>query len=248
MNNENAPIDESDLLEQVDLKIKVRSDKRMEFSLLLYAAFGIWISIFHDTSTIGLTIGPACLLVYYIIKKACYKLNLHHYVASLTIGVFMMQFIYQMHGLFEMHFFVFIGSALLITYQNWKTQIPLAGIVIVHHTVFGYLQYASFLANEESNIYFTQLEYMDLQTFIFHVVLSFLVFFICGFWSYDMRRRTDQNTTSMIELAKISGDMSENLANTYSWSSGFYEEKVNVIEGGLMTKALNRIQELLTRN
>ena len=39
----------------------------------------------------------------------------------------MAEFIYQMHGLFEMHFFAFIGSAILITYQNWKLADTHAG-------------------------------------------------------------------------------------------------------------------------
>src|SRR3982751_2068953 len=54
--------------------------------------------------------------------------------------IFMAQYIYQMHGLFEMHFFAFIGSAILITYQNWKLQIPMLLVVVIHHLAFGYLQ------------------------------------------------------------------------------------------------------------
>jgi hypothetical protein len=81
-----------------------------------------------------------------------------------------------------MHFIAFIGSAMLITYQNWKLQIPLAAVVIIHHALFAYLQYAGV-----DHVYFTQLDYMSLQTFIIHAALALVVFFICGLWAYQFK-------------------------------------------------------------
>jgi methyl-accepting chemotaxis protein len=96
-----------------------------------------------------------------------------------------------MHGMFEMHFFFFVGSALLITYRNWKLMLPLAVITIVHHTLFAWLQY-----NGMKEIYFTQLDHMTLQAFIFHAGLTALIFTICGYWSYDLGRATRENEHS----------------------------------------------------
>jgi signal transduction histidine kinase/DNA-binding response OmpR family regulator len=104
-------------------------------------------------------------------------------VLSTVIAVFMAQYIYQMHGLFEMHFFAFIGSAILITYQNWKLQIPMLFLVTAHHALFAYLQWSG-----NDNIYFTRLAYMDLPTFIIHIILAAVIFFICGLWAYQLRK------------------------------------------------------------
>src|SRR6478609_5200475 len=94
------------------------------------------------------------LLAYYSVKLFAPHSTLYQYVLSTVFGIFMAQYIYQMHGLFEMHFVAFVGSAMLITYQNWKLQLPLVLIVVLHHAVFGYLQYLGF-----DKIYFTQLDY-----------------------------------------------------------------------------------------
>ncbi len=106
---------------------------------------------------------------------------------SAGVGLFMAQFIYQMHGMFEMHFFAFIGSILLITYQNWWLQIPLVLVVLLHHATFGYLQY---LGNTE--VYFTELEHMPLETFVIHVALAAVIFFLCGLWSHNVKKSREE--------------------------------------------------------
>jgi len=110
----------------------------------------------------------------------------------------MAQFIYQMHGMFEMHFFAFIGSAILITYRNWKLQIPLAIVVLIHHSVFGYLQFSGF-----DKIYFTQLDYMTINTFIIHCFLAITIFFLCGFWAYNFKRSENNYIAHVFEIAKL---------------------------------------------
>ena len=108
------------------------------------------------------------------------------------------QFIYQMHGLFEMHFFAFIGSALLITYQQWKLQIPLTIAVVIHHGLLGYLQDLGY-----SRVYLTQLNNFDLQTFIIHATLAAIVFFICGLWAYQLRQNNERQIVQTIKMGEL---------------------------------------------
>jgi len=161
-------------------KQQERSDKIMTYILALYLLFGIGISYKYDTWFIGLTVGPLNILAIYLSKKLLPQSKLYQYIISASISIFMAQFIYQMHGMFEMHFFAFIGSAVLITYRNWKLQIPLTILVVSHHASFALIQYN----NGFESVYFTQLDHMSLETFIFHVALAALMIGICGFWSY----------------------------------------------------------------
>jgi methyl-accepting chemotaxis protein len=222
-----------------------RSDKLIEIFLGCYFVFGLCLAFFYDTWLIAIVSGGACVLVYFIAKKMFPGSNVHHYVASAVVGVYTGQFIYQMHGLFEMHFFAFIGSALMITYQNWKTQIPVALVVVVHHAIFGYLQYTSFITNDGSPVYFTQLDYMDLQTFIIHGVLATIVFFICSLWSYEMDKRTNEtieNSKNILTVAQANDNVSKNLEYAIMLSEGMLEERIKYHEGDLMGEALSKIQ------
>jgi signal transduction histidine kinase len=179
-------------------QIKVKSDRLTNYFLTCYFVGGFILAFFYDTWEVAAGVGSLSLLAYYMTRKLMPESNLYQYVASAVFGIFMAQYIYQMHGLFEMHFVAFIGSAMLITYQNWKLQIPLVLIVVIHHAVFGYLQYLGF-----DKIYFTQLEYMDIQTFIFHVVLAAVIFFICGLWAYHFKKYSEKHLELSFEVGRL---------------------------------------------
>lgn len=185
-------------------QIKVKSDRLTNYFLTCYFIGGLILAFFYDTWDVAIGIGSLSLLGYYMTKKLLPQSNLYQYVASAVFGVFMAQYIYQMHGLFEMHFVAFVASAMLITYQNWKLQIPLVLLVVIHHAVFGYLQYLGF-----DKIYFTQLDYMDVQTFIFHVVLAAVIFFICGLWAYHFKKYSEQHLELSFEVGRLQQEEAE---------------------------------------
>jgi hypothetical protein len=153
-------------------QIKLKSDKLINYFLPCYFITGLLLAFFYDTWQVAIGVGSLSLIAYYSVKYLLPGSNFYQYVLSTVFGIFMAQYIYQMHGMFEMHFVAFIGSATLITYQNWKLQIPIVLVVIIHHGLFGYLQYIGV-----DKIYFTQLDYMDLQTFGIHIFLAAVIFF-----------------------------------------------------------------------
>jgi signal transduction histidine kinase len=179
-------------------QVKQKSDRLMNYFLASFFLVGLVLAAFYDTWLVAIGVGTLSLLAYYSVKWLLPHSETYQYVVSLVFGIFMAQFIYQMHGLFEMHFIAFIGSAILITYQNWKLQIPLALLVIVHHATFGYLQYIGY-----DKVYFTQLDYMTLQTFIIHGFLATVVFFICGLWAWQLNRLNERQIELTYEMGRF---------------------------------------------
>ncbi len=176
------PLLKSSGIDEFYAEIKRKSDKIINYFLAGFFIVGLFLASYYDTWSVAIGIGSLSLLAYYSVKILLPDSDMYQYVLSAVLGIFMAQYIYQMHGLFEMHFFAFIGSAILITYQNWKLQIPLAIVVILHHASFAYLQFAGY-----DKVYFTQLDYMSLQTFIMHIALATFIFFICGLWAYRFK-------------------------------------------------------------
>lgn len=180
------------------LEVKKRSDTLMNYFLISFFCAGLIIAPFYDTWLIAIGVGGSSLLAYYFIKFMLPDSRLYQYVLSAILGVFMAQFIYQMHGLFEMHFFAFIASAILITYQNWKLQIPLVILVVLHHAGLGYLQNAGV-----KGVYFTQLDTLELRTFIIHIILAAIIFFTCGLWSYLLNKYSEIQIGQTMEMGKL---------------------------------------------
>jgi signal transduction histidine kinase len=188
MKKEIENIDQSLHINEFLLAIKNKSDKLMNYYIISYYVFGLFLASYYDTWEIAIGVGGLLLLAYFSTKRALPNSDFYQYVLSTVLGIFMAQFIYQMHGMFEMHFTAFVASAILITYQNWKLQIPLTMVVIIHHGLFAYLQYIGL-----DKIYFTQLDYMSLETFVFHIVLAGIIFSLCGLWAYQFKKYSEMH-------------------------------------------------------
>lgn len=179
-------------------QVQKRSDRIINYFLPAYFLGGLIFANFYDTWVIAIGVGGLSVVAYYLTKAFLPDSALYQYVLSAVLGIFMAQYIYQMHGLFEMHFFAFIGSAILITYQNWKLQIPILIIVTVHHAIFGYLQDLGF-----TKIYFTQLDYFAVQTFIIHILLAAIIFFISGLWAYQLNKYSNIEAKQAKEMERL---------------------------------------------
>jgi methyl-accepting chemotaxis protein len=187
--------------------INRKSDNIMVYVLIAYFLFGIFLAFFYETWFIAVSVGGLCLATYFVCHFLLPDSTLSQYVMSVVFAVFSAQFIYQMHGLFEMHFFSFVGSALLITYRNWKLILPLFIVTVIHHAVFSWMQYSG-----TKEIYFTQLDYMSLQAFLFHAGLAAVIMGICAFWSYDLGISVLQDAEKTLMLERQVAHVSHNIA------------------------------------
>jgi methyl-accepting chemotaxis protein len=211
--------------ERFFVEIKEKSDKVMQRAFIVYFLFGIFLGIFYNTFVIAVLVGGLCLVTYFVTKALLPRHNLYQYVASGLLAVFTAQFIYQMHGLFEMHFFVFIGTTLVITYQNWKLQLPLILLVMIHHASFAYLQYTGM-----KEIYFTQLDYMDLQSFMFHGALAAIISGICGYWAYDLEKKTVATAVKTLAMEVQLSNVNNNIAFANEISRGNLGVEYNLLD------------------
>jgi methyl-accepting chemotaxis protein len=208
---EQSELNRVDLMEDVNRK----ADRVTQIALACYFLFGLFLSFFYDTYMVALGVGGLNLAAFFLTKSLLPNSSFYRYVLGGVYAVFAAQFIYQMHGLFEMHFFVFVGSTLLIAYQNWKLQLPLILLVVVHHATFAYLQYSGM-----KEIHFTQLAYMDLQAFMFHGGLAAVIVAICGYWAFDLERVAMSEAKNKVILENQLKNVSNNIAFAEQISNG----------------------------
>ncbi|MFH7001530.1 histidine kinase [Flavobacterium bizetiae] len=191
-----ASLNERDYLHNFMSTMTQKSDTIINYVLAIYFLLGIALAFKYDTFEIGVGVGTLNLLLYYSAKFFIKNSNFYQYVLAVVLAIFMAQYIYQMHGLFEMHFTVFIASTILIIYQNWKLQIPLTLLVVLHHGALAYMQNYIYTDPKGLQLYFSQVNF-DLETFIIHVILAAVVFFMNGYWAYYFKEHS-QNHISKI--------------------------------------------------
>lgn len=222
---------------------KIKADNIMTYYFVGNFFFGLFLAFFYDTWVIAFLVGGINLITYYAARYIAPGSSLYQYIGSVITAIFMAQFIYQMHGLFEMHFFAFIASLILVAYHNWKLQIPLIITVVVHHGLFAWLQYTGM-----EEIYFTQLDYMTLETFMFHGALSTFIVFLCGYWSYDIKKRTIDNAQNILSQEYQLSKMSRNISFAEKLIKGNLDVKLEIEEGDELGRSMLTMQEELKKS
>lgn len=219
-------------------EIYAKSDKLIDIFLICYFLFGLILATWYGTWLVALVVGGINTIAYFSAKKLFPDTRVNQYVASAVVGIYTAQFIYQMHGLFEMHFFAFIGATLMITYQNWKALLPVSLVVAVHHGLFAYLEYAG-----NKQVYFTTEAYdMDLLAFSFHIFLAVVIFVICSLWSYELEKRTKLNTQNLIAVEELNNKMMMNIEFASALALGTIPRKMEVENDDILGEMLLKIQ------
>lgn len=111
--------------------------------LIVHAVLGFALAAWHGTWLPALVIGlPAALVPIWLLRQ-----DPSGPLAKCAAGVGTMAFsglyIYQSHGMTEMHFHVFVGLALLLAFRDWRPIVAAAAAIAVHHASFAVLQAAS---------------------------------------------------------------------------------------------------------
>ena len=176
---------------------KRSSDQWINGVLGIYFILGLIFAWQNNTWFTAIGVGSACLATYYLSKYLFPLSVLYQYVLSTVTGIFMVQFIYQTKGMHEMHFFAFIGSAILITYRNWKLQLPLLVIVTIHHGLFAYMQ------SKGQSAYFSWNEIVDFYSFGIHILLTYSICFLSGLWAYRFKISSDRQLLQTYEMSRL---------------------------------------------
>jgi methyl-accepting chemotaxis protein len=228
-------------LKEAFTEINDRADTLTNYALITCFAFGLFLAFWYDTWLIAFGVGGLNLAAYYGSKYLLPGKSFYRYILGVVYALFAGQFIYQMHGLFEMHFTVFVGSTLLITYQNWRIQIPLLLTVVLHHGAFAWLQYQGM-----KEIYFTQLEYMDLETFMFHGGLAAVIVGICALWGYELAKRTLEEAEKNIQLNNQIHTIEKNILFANEISKGNFDFQFdNISDEDALGHSLIKMKESL---
>ncbi len=197
--------------------------------------FGIFISFHYDTWVFGLGVGTLNLAIFLIARFLFREQLISRLVAGGVMALYMIQFLAQLNGLYEMHFWFFIMPVLLIIYQDWRVFIPFAGIVVIHHTTIfvlvmgGQDQYLSYLINMDS---------INYMIFFYHMGLAVLGNLVSGWTGYRLRRTTIKQYESnqllqtqiddMKQLATNVKEIAANITNSENGNGSYDGDEASV--------------------
>lgn len=164
-------------------RIYAEGDYYSGWFLFIHFGIGLALAPFYDTWLMALGVGVLALAMFFVCRWLAPRTLLTRWVAGISLQVFVALHIYQMHGLYEMHFFFFSAFTMLIAYQDWRAPWPGAILIIGQHLWF------AMLANSGIDLGFFPGRPGAWQLF-FHFGIALLHVAVCSHWAMRLRRDT----------------------------------------------------------
>ena len=217
------------------------ADRKTSYFVYGFFVFGILLAFYYDTWVFALGVGGSCLAAYLL----CYLLIpgtlLSRMVTSLVFAIYMLQFIGQMHGMYEMHFFFFINIAILIIYQDWRIMVPYTLFAVLHHAFLFGVQMNGYQVGQ----YFINLSTISYTVLFFHLSLAAFMGVICGWWSIVLQKRTAEDFKNKASLELQLSSMDKNIAFAGEITQGNLLADYQLYEGDRLGESLLNMRNSL---
>lgn len=184
--------------------------------LIGFFVFSLFLAAFYNTWLLALGLGGLSVLAYFMLLRIVDNTIWPRYGISLIYGNFVLLFVLQMRGLYEMYFLYFFALTLLLFFENWKVIVPVTVHGVVSVGVLYFLQRTSpqlptYLANSEM---FT-ITSITLQ-------LGFMLAFsgLCMLWAIMQRKQTQESAINQIKMDAQLKTMEVNISFADSISKG----------------------------
>lgn len=144
-----------------------------QMCVLLWIHFlvAMLLSAWHQTYAAAVVIGLPAALVPWLLNRSQPGAFIARASVAAAMMIYSALFIFESHGMLEMHFHVFCGLAYLTAYRDWRTVVVGAVVIAVHHLTLGTLQFLGW----QTYIYQTQA-----NPFVLTLVHAFFVIFECS--------------------------------------------------------------------
>lgn len=180
------------------------AERKLMFVMVGLFLFGLGISFHYETWIFGLGVGGLNLVIFILAVVFFSGSILARMISSSVMAIYMLQYVAQLHGMYEMHFWFFIMPIILIIYQDWRVFVPFAAIVVFHHTAIFYL----FSQGQEDYLeYFVNTDSISLTVFLYHMGLAVLGILASVWTSFRLNKETKERFVSDLQLQEQIGEM-----------------------------------------
>lgn len=195
-------------------KVHEEADGIVRYFIYGFFFLGIGLSFFYSTYALALIMGGISVGIYWGARSLIGGTFWFRIITSLLLWNFAVQFILQMHGMYEMHFFYFIALTVLLFYEDWRILAPTIGYAIL---TFLYIFYSQ-LGGGELNGMLENIPELTYKNVILH--LGLLTFYggLCVLWANLQKGQTRESGINHLNMQDQLGlmDININFANSIS--------------------------------
>ncbi|UXX79258.1 methyl-accepting chemotaxis protein [Reichenbachiella carrageenanivorans] len=174
-----------------------QSDHTISYMVIGLWLFGVLISFHYNTWTLGLGMGTLLFSMNLVAVRFFGTRLFSRMIGASVMALYMIQYLIQLHGLYEMHFWFFIMPIFLIIYQDWRVYIPFAAIIVIHHVSIYILINQG---HPEYLRYFINMSELTDMTFAYHMGLAVVGVITAAWVAYRLNQQTKNRYLGAAQL------------------------------------------------
>lgn len=222
-------------------KVNKEADKIVHYFIWGYFFFGLFISIFYDTLVLALIMGGISMGIYYLFRSLYPGTLLSRIIISLLLWNFTVQFIFQMQGMYEMHFFYFISLTVLLFYEDWRIILPAICYAILTFLAIFYWS----LSGNDLGKYVGNVGDITNERAFLHIFILLSYGGLGMLWSIKQRKQTSESGISQIRMEDQLNLMDINIEFANSISKGNLRAEYKAKEADRLGESLMNMRSSL---
>src|SRR5690242_19528799 len=174
-------------------RIYGRGDRLMLCFILGHALLALLLAGVYGISRIAVVVTVLAVTLYAAFFFAAPRSRLTRIIGGISLQILVGVFIYQLHGLPEIHFFHFTAQMMLLVYEDWLVAWPSALVAIAGEWSFAAWQ------NAGAALGFFPDAFVTPRKLHFHFGIILLQALMCTYWAILQRRGRLEAESQQIE-------------------------------------------------
>ncbi|MCS7005153.1 MAG: GAF domain-containing protein [Cytophagales bacterium] len=189
---------EENLIESYYKAYYAKLDKRLSISVWGHFLFAIVFAAVHDTWSESLMVSVILIVSYYLAVYFYKGTILSQGIITFVHWGFASLYLYQMRGMYEMHFFYFLAATILVLYQSWFPQLPLSIMIFLHHVVL-FIMHQTGAINGKEYLFNTEI---TIQILLLNLLVLSIHLVFCGWLGEYIKKLNIEVLTKTDSLEK----------------------------------------------
>lgn len=223
-------------------RIHQKADRINTGFIIGFFIVGILLSFFYQTLMLGIFMGGISLALFLVMRyfyPGSFALRL---ITSFLYWNFGLQFLLQMHGMYEMKFIFFIALTVLLFYEDWRVVLP-ATVYAIATLSFIFF----FRDNTIVQTYLADSQDVSLTHFLIHIFSIAFYSALCIWWAILQHEQTRESAIAAIQSANQLKMMDVNISFADNISQGNLKAEYASSQADTLGQSLLNMRESLIR-
>lgn len=223
-------------------RINEKADRINTGFIIGFFILGIFLAIFYQTYSLAFVMGGGSLILYFIVRSVASKTLTLRLVTSFLYWNFGVQFLMQMHGMYEMKFIFFIALTVLLFYEDWRVVIPA--------TLYALITLSLLYGYRDSQLikdYFSESQDLSLVHFLIHCFSILFYAGLCMWWAILQHEQTRESAIAAIRMEEQLHMVDVNIAFADGISNGNLQAEYGSAESDKLGDSLLHMRESLVK-